>query len=73
MIDKIFNEDCLEGMKRIPSGSVDMVMCDPGNSHERNNTEHRRKRNQSADQRKGAGNRCRNRRANKQRGARFHF
>lgn len=28
MIDKIFNEDCLEGMKRIPSGSVDMILCD---------------------------------------------
>lgn len=26
---KIFNEDCLEGMKRIPDGSVDMVLCDP--------------------------------------------
>ena len=28
MIDKIFNEDCLEGMKRIPDGSVDCVICD---------------------------------------------
>lgn len=28
MIDKIFNEDCLEGMKRIPDGSVDMVLAD---------------------------------------------
>ena len=26
---KIFNEDCLEGMKRIPDGSVDMVLTDP--------------------------------------------
>lgn len=26
---KIFNEDCLEGMKKIPDGSVDMVLCDP--------------------------------------------
>ena len=29
MIDKIFNEDCLEGMKRIPDGSVDMILTDP--------------------------------------------
>ena len=28
MIDKIFNEDCLEGMKRIPDASIDMVLCD---------------------------------------------
>ncbi|MBR1579760.1 MAG: site-specific DNA-methyltransferase [Selenomonadaceae bacterium] len=28
MTDKIFNEDCLEGMKRIPDGAVDMVLCD---------------------------------------------
>lgn len=27
-IDKIYNEDCLEGMKRIPSGSVDAIICD---------------------------------------------
>ena len=26
--DKIFNEECLSGMKRIPDGSVDMVLCD---------------------------------------------
>ena len=26
---KIFNEDCLEGMKRIESGSVDAIICDP--------------------------------------------
>lgn len=25
----ILNEDCLEGMKRIPSGSVDAIICDP--------------------------------------------
>lgn len=25
----IYNEDCLEGMKRIPNGSVDMVVTDP--------------------------------------------
>ena len=29
MIDKIFNEDCLEGMKRIPDGSVDFILTDP--------------------------------------------
>jgi site-specific DNA-methyltransferase (adenine-specific) len=27
-LDTIHNEDCLEGMKRIPDGSVDMVLCD---------------------------------------------
>lgn len=27
-LDTIYNEDCLEGMKRIPNGSVDMVCCD---------------------------------------------
>ena len=27
-INKIYNEDCLEGMKRIPDGSVDMILCD---------------------------------------------
>lgn len=27
-IDNIYNEDCLEGMKRIPNGSVDCVICD---------------------------------------------
>lgn len=27
-IDKIYNEDCLEGMKHIPSASVDMILCD---------------------------------------------
>lgn len=26
--NKIFNEDCLEGMKRIPDRSVDMILCD---------------------------------------------
>lgn len=26
---EIYNEDCLEGMKRIPDGSVDMVLTDP--------------------------------------------
>ncbi|MFK4955091.1 DNA-methyltransferase [Lactococcus garvieae] len=27
-INKIYNEDCLEGMKRIPDNSVDIVLCD---------------------------------------------
>ena len=28
LVNKIFNEDCLSGMKRIPSNSVDMILCD---------------------------------------------
>ena len=28
-LNRIYNEDCLEGMKRIPSGSVDLVLTDP--------------------------------------------
>lgn len=28
-LDKIYNEDCLEGMKRIPDGSVDLVVTSP--------------------------------------------
>ena len=27
-INKIYNDDCLEGMKRIADGSVDMILCD---------------------------------------------
>lgn len=27
-INKIYNEDCLEGMKKIANGSVDMILCD---------------------------------------------
>ena len=27
-LDKIYNEDCLEGMKRIPDGMIDAVICD---------------------------------------------
>lgn len=27
-LNKIYNEDCLEGMKRIPDASVDMILCD---------------------------------------------
>lgn len=26
--NKIFNEDCLKGMKRIPDNSIDLVLCD---------------------------------------------
>jgi hypothetical protein len=28
MTYQLYNEDCLEAMKRIPDGSVDMVMAD---------------------------------------------
>lgn len=27
-INKIYNEECIEGMKRIPDSSVDMILCD---------------------------------------------
>ena len=27
-LNKIYNEDCLEGMKKIPDGSVDCIVCD---------------------------------------------
>ena len=27
-INKIYNEDCLEGMKGIADGSIDMILCD---------------------------------------------
>lgn len=27
-INRIYNEDCLDGMKRIPNKSVDMILCD---------------------------------------------
>ena len=27
-LDTIYNEDCLQGMKRIPDGSIDAVICD---------------------------------------------
>ena len=27
-LNKIYNQDCLEGMKEIPDGSVDMILCD---------------------------------------------
>ena len=28
-INKIYNEDCLEGMKRIPDSSIDLIVTDP--------------------------------------------
>ena len=28
-LNTIYNEDCLEGMKRIPDGSVDLIVTDP--------------------------------------------
>lgn len=28
-VDVIYNEDCLEGMKKIPDGSVDLIVTDP--------------------------------------------
>ena len=28
-LNRIYNEDCLEGMKRIPDGSVDLIATDP--------------------------------------------
>ncbi|MBD9817598.1 site-specific DNA-methyltransferase, partial [Enterococcus faecalis] len=27
-LNKIYNEDCLEGMKRISDKSIDMILCD---------------------------------------------
>ncbi len=27
-IDVIYNMDCLEGMKALPDGSIDMILCD---------------------------------------------
>lgn len=27
-LDTIYNEDCLEGMKRIPDGTIDAIICD---------------------------------------------
>ena len=29
MINKIYNEDCQEGIKRIPDASVDCILTDP--------------------------------------------
>ncbi|MDN6345103.1 MAG: site-specific DNA-methyltransferase, partial [Tetragenococcus koreensis] len=28
-LNKIYNEDCLEGMKRIPDSSIDLIVTDP--------------------------------------------
>ena len=28
-LNKIYNEDCLEGMQRIPDDSIDCIICDP--------------------------------------------
>ena len=28
-LNKIYNEDCLKGAERIPSGSVDLILTDP--------------------------------------------
>ena len=37
-LNKIYNEDCLEGMKRIPDGSIDMILTDiPFNISKENN------------------------------------
>ena len=27
-LDTIYNEDCLQGMKQIPDGTIDAVICD---------------------------------------------
>ena len=27
-LNKIYNEECIEGMKRIPDKSVDIILCD---------------------------------------------
>ena len=27
-LDTIYNEDCLEGMKRIPDKSINLILCD---------------------------------------------
>ena len=32
-LNKIYNEDCLEGMKRIPDKSVDLIITDPPYEH----------------------------------------
>ena len=28
LLDNIYNMDCLEGMKQIPDGSIDAIICD---------------------------------------------
>ena len=32
-LNKIYNEDCLEAMRRIPDGSVDLIVTDPPYEH----------------------------------------
>ena len=32
-LNTIYNEDCLEGMKRIPDKSVDLIITDPPYEH----------------------------------------
>ena len=32
-LNTIYNEDCLEGLKRIPDGSVDLIVTDPPYEH----------------------------------------
>ena len=32
-LNRIYNEDCMEGMKRIPDGSVDLIVTDPPYEH----------------------------------------
>ena len=27
-LNRIYNEDCLEGMKRLPDKSIDMILCE---------------------------------------------
>ena len=28
MVNSLFEEDCLDCMKRIPDGTIDMILCD---------------------------------------------
>ena len=34
-LDRIYNDDCIEGMKAIPSGSIDLVVTDPPYWHKK--------------------------------------
>ncbi|ARQ95882.1 cytosine specific DNA methyltransferase [Staphylococcus phage qdsa001] len=45
-LNKIYNEDCLEGMKKIPDNSIDLIVTDPPylinyKTNRRKNKEHR--------------------------------
>ncbi|QXV86330.1 cytosine specific DNA methyltransferase [Staphylococcus phage SAPYZU_15] len=45
-LNKIYNEDCLEGMKKIPDNSIDLIVTDPPylinyKTNLRKNKEHR--------------------------------